>query len=150
MRFVAKFPRAMLFAAPLALGAALAACSATGGPATITINLKDAQQEAQQIDAAVAAALQAAQPQLNATQQAQAATAKAALDAAVAQFVAVPSGATNAVQIAEKVLNGVAAVVNVVPVIPPQDKLIVDTAVAVIDAFITNLPMTLPAPAKTA
>lgn len=133
----------------ISMGAGLMACS-NGKPVVVNVNLDQAKTEAQQIDAAVAAALAAAQPQLNASQQANAAAAQKALDAAVAQFVAVPSGAQNAVQIADEVLKGAAAVVNAVPVIPPQDRLIIDTAIAVLDAFVTHLPVSLPAPAPAA
>lgn len=135
----------------VALAAGLAGCAALQGvlpgsnTTQVTVNLTTAQQQAASIDAALGAALQAAQSQMNATQQAQAATAKAALDVAVQQFQAMKSQQT-ALQLAKAVQDAIPVVVNAIPVIPPQYKMIVDVGVAVLDAFEAQLPaVSLPA-----
>lgn len=155
IRFLAvprRHARALLSAASaILLAAGLAACAnQAGGPVVVKVDLAQAQQMAQQIDAAVAAALVKAQPVMSPAQLATAQQAKAALDGAVAAFVKAPSGTLTVQQAAQAVLALTEGVVNAVPVIPAQYKLLVDTGVAVLDAFISDLPLSVPAPAPAA
>lgn len=120
---------------------ALAACSKTGNLVTntkVTVNLANAQAEANAIQTALSSFVTELVSTLNTTLQTQVNTYLKLVQAAVAQFIALPNGSTTYIGLAQNVVNAIQKLVPLIP-IPAPTQVAITEGLTLLTALIAGI-----------
>ncbi len=145
--------RNMFFALGASVSAlTLAACSKTGSlvtNTTITVNLSNAQSEANAIETALTAFVTELVSTLNAQLQVKVNTYLKLVKGAVAAFIALPTGSTTYIALAQNVVNAVQQLVPLIP-IPAPTQVAITEGLTLLTALIAGIGSITVTPVKTA